>query len=181
MSELARRSRWCDQSILDERNSARSSGPLRGRLSVWNSRRGNHLGQRSCGSAQTDPMRASGGEFIASAGEQPLEVRAMTQASSLSPPIPLDYENTLVLAIELSKTKWVLAAQEPMRMSAGASGSGKIWWLTGSAWSIVLAPCWRPWGWVTTTPSGGIGAHALRPCERRSEIRFRRMPTPGYF
>ena len=37
----------------------------------------------------------------------------MTQASSLSPPIPLDYQNTLVLAIELSKTKWVLAAQVP--------------------------------------------------------------------
>src|SRR4051794_15452600 len=55
-------------------------------------------------------MRASGGEFTASAGEQPLEVRAMTQASSLSPLITLDYENTLVLAIELSKTKWVLAA-----------------------------------------------------------------------
>jgi len=38
----------------------------------------------------------------------------MTQAScSLSPPITLDYENTLVLAIELSKTKWVLSAQVP--------------------------------------------------------------------
>src|SRR4051795_1384441 len=36
----------------------------------------------------------------------------MTQASCpLSPPVTLDYENTLVLAIELSKTKWVLAAQ----------------------------------------------------------------------
>src|SRR4051795_7319881 len=59
-------------------------------------------------------MRASGGEFSASAGEQLLEVGAMTQAScSLSPLITLDYENTLVLAIELSKTKWVLAAQVP--------------------------------------------------------------------
>jgi len=59
-------------------------------------------------------MRASSGEFIAFAGEQPLEVGAMTQAScSLSPPIPPDYENTLVLAIELSTTKWVLAAQVP--------------------------------------------------------------------
>src|SRR5215213_2203078 len=38
----------------------------------------------------------------------------MTQAScSLSPSITLDYKNTLVLAIELSKTKWVLAAQVP--------------------------------------------------------------------
>src|SRR6478609_8474050 len=38
----------------------------------------------------------------------------MTQVScSLSPPITLDYENTLVLAIELSKTKWVLSAQVP--------------------------------------------------------------------
>src|SRR3954453_18875090 len=53
MSELARRSRWCDQSILDERNPGFSSGPLRGRLSVWNSRRGNHRGQRSCASAPT--------------------------------------------------------------------------------------------------------------------------------
>src|SRR5215218_7694299 len=38
----------------------------------------------------------------------------MTQAScSLSPSITLDYENTLVLAIELSKAKWVSAAQVP--------------------------------------------------------------------
>src|SRR4051794_1302130 len=38
----------------------------------------------------------------------------MTQASCpLSPPVTLDYENTLVLAIELSKTKWVLSAQVP--------------------------------------------------------------------
>jgi hypothetical protein len=59
-------------------------------------------------------MRASGGEFIASAGEQSLEVDAMTQAScSLSSPITLNYENTPVLAIELSKTKWVVAAQIP--------------------------------------------------------------------
>src|SRR5258707_94984 len=48
-----------------------------------------------------------------------------------------------------------------MRMSAGASGSGRIWWLSGSAWSIVLAPCWRPWGCVATIPSGGTVAHAL--------------------
>jgi len=68
-------------------------------------------------------MRASGGEFTASAGEQLLEVRAMTQASSFSPLITLDYENTLVLAIELSKTKWVLAAQvdpDPTFVSPGA-------------------------------------------------------------
>src|SRR5918912_3991014 len=58
-------------------------------------------------------MRASGVEFTASAGEPPLEIRAMTQATSLFPPIILNYENTLVLAIELSKTKWVLAAQVP--------------------------------------------------------------------
>ena len=37
----------------------------------------------------------------------------MTQATSLFPLITLNYENTLVLAIELSKTKWVLAAQVP--------------------------------------------------------------------
>src|SRR6266851_2677824 len=46
-------SRWCDQSIHDERHSAFSSGPLCGRSSVWNSCRGNHLGQRSRASAQT--------------------------------------------------------------------------------------------------------------------------------
>src|SRR4051794_27299674 len=58
-------------------------------------------------------MRASGGEFTAFAGKQPLEVRAMTQALCSPSPITLDYENTLVLAIELSKTKWVLSAQVP--------------------------------------------------------------------
>jgi transposase len=38
----------------------------------------------------------------------------MTQASnSLSHPIALDHDSTLVLAIELSNTKWVVAAQVP--------------------------------------------------------------------
>ena len=38
----------------------------------------------------------------------------MTPTSgSLSHPITLNYENTLVLAIELSKASWVLAAQVP--------------------------------------------------------------------
>ena len=38
----------------------------------------------------------------------------MTQtSSSLSHPIALDYESTLVLAIELSNASWVLAAQVP--------------------------------------------------------------------
>ena len=38
----------------------------------------------------------------------------MTQASDALPPLPrLDYDNTLVLAIELSNTSWVLAAQVP--------------------------------------------------------------------
>jgi transposase len=60
-------------------------------------------------------MRASGGEFIASAGGQSLEApRHDTDVSgSLSNPITLDFENTLVLAIELSKASWVLAAQVP--------------------------------------------------------------------
>jgi transposase len=38
----------------------------------------------------------------------------MAQMSgSFSHPIALDYENTLVLAIELSNASWVLAAQVP--------------------------------------------------------------------
>src|SRR5215471_1103969 len=38
----------------------------------------------------------------------------MTQSSCSSPhPVALDYENTLVLAIELSNANWVLAAQVP--------------------------------------------------------------------
>src|SRR5947207_10870595 len=38
----------------------------------------------------------------------------MTPTSGcVSHPITLDYENTLVLAIELSKTRWVLAGQVP--------------------------------------------------------------------
>src|SRR6266851_4651973 len=70
--------------------------------------------QRPCPPRRTDPMRASGGEFIAAAGEQSLEDPRLTPTSgSLSHPITLDYENTLVLAIELSKASWVLAAQVP--------------------------------------------------------------------
>jgi hypothetical protein len=46
-------SRWCDRSIHDTGHSEKANGPLAGRLSVWNSCRGNHLGQRSCASAST--------------------------------------------------------------------------------------------------------------------------------
>src|SRR6201988_2127561 len=46
-------SRWCDQTIHDARHSVKPNGPLRGRGFVWNSRRGNHLGQHSCASAPT--------------------------------------------------------------------------------------------------------------------------------
>jgi hypothetical protein len=46
-------SRWCDQSIHDAGHSESPHGPLLGRENVWNSRRGNHLGQRSCASATT--------------------------------------------------------------------------------------------------------------------------------
>jgi hypothetical protein len=35
------------------RDTPKNPWPFRGRLGVWNSRRGNHLGQRSCASAQT--------------------------------------------------------------------------------------------------------------------------------
>jgi hypothetical protein len=38
----------------------------------------------------------------------------MTQTlTAASKPVALDYDNTLVLAIELSKASWVLAAQVP--------------------------------------------------------------------
>src|SRR5271166_6378660 len=46
-------SRWCDRSIHDTEHSDRANGPLAGRPNVWNSCRGNHLGQRSCASAST--------------------------------------------------------------------------------------------------------------------------------
>src|SRR6185369_2815263 len=46
-------SRWCDRSIHDAGHSDVASGPLEGRVTVWNSRRGNHLGQRSWASAST--------------------------------------------------------------------------------------------------------------------------------
>jgi hypothetical protein len=46
----------------------------------------------------------------------------MAQMSgSFSHPIALDYENTLVLAIELSNASWVLAAQVP----GPAAGQGE--------------------------------------------------------
>src|ERR1035437_9229019 len=45
-------SRWCDRSILDARHRVDPTG-RKGRRRVWNSRRGNHLGQRSYASAPT--------------------------------------------------------------------------------------------------------------------------------
>jgi hypothetical protein len=56
-----------------------------------------------------DPMRARGGEISVSAAETTLEDKTMTQA----PGTVLDYERTLILAIELSNRSWVLAAQIP--------------------------------------------------------------------
>lgn len=44
-------SRWCDQSIYDAGHSDGSNDLLYGRSAVWNLRRRNHLGQRSCVSA----------------------------------------------------------------------------------------------------------------------------------
>ena len=79
----------------------------------------------------------------------------MTQASSLSPLIPLDYENTLVLAIELSKTKWVLAAQVPglLRVKAKQTIEPKTEALLAGTvarlgvmprWPLPGAGRWRP-------------------------------------
>ena len=59
-------------------------------------------------------MRASSGELIASAGEQYLEGPCHdTDVLFAFPSNRLNYENTLVLAIELSNASWVLAAQVP--------------------------------------------------------------------
>src|SRR5271165_604161 len=45
---------------------------------------------------------------------QPWRILTMTQAHGALPtPTVLDYERTLILAIELSNTSWVLAAQIP--------------------------------------------------------------------
>jgi len=59
-------------------------------------------------------MRASAASLLRPLVSNLWRVLAMTPTSgSLSHPITLDYENTLVLAIELSKASWVLAAQVP--------------------------------------------------------------------
>ena len=73
--------------------------------------------------------------------------------------------------------RWCRSPPKPMKMSAGASGSGKNWWLSGSASSIGSMPCWRPWGCVTTTRSVGIGVSASTSCAQRSGIHFRRTPA----
>ena len=43
------------------------------------------------------------------------------------------------------------------------------------------APCWRPWGWVTTVPSGVIGVSAGKALRTALGDHFRRMVTPEYF
>src|SRR3954452_5178599 len=70
---------------------------------------GLHQGQQSVRTASTHPMRARGGEISVSAAETTSEDKTMTQA----PGPVLDYERTLILAIELSNRSWVLAAQIP--------------------------------------------------------------------
>src|SRR5215469_18597198 len=63
----------------------------------------------------------------------------MTQSScSSSHPVALDYENTLVLAIELSNANWVLAAQVPglLRVKAKQTIEPR----TEALWAAIKEP-----------------------------------------
>ena len=89
----------------------------------------------------TDPMRASGGQLYYSppVPRNLLEdhgcghVHGSPVANTY--PIALDYDSTLVLAIELSNTSWVLAATG----SWAAAGQGEA-----NPLSRRLRHCWRP-------------------------------------
>src|SRR6201987_1201796 len=59
-------------------------------------------------------MRASGGQLLCPPVSTRWRIWVMAQSSDpRSHPIALDFDSTLVLAIELSNTSWVLAAQVP--------------------------------------------------------------------
>src|SRR5215213_864475 len=59
-------------------------------------------------------MRASSRQHSVSAAEQSPEIPVMVQTSTFHyPSATPDFDRTLVMAIELSNTKWVLAAQVP--------------------------------------------------------------------
>jgi len=62
--------------------------------------RGYHQGQRSCTTAPTDPMTVARAGYAA--GHPKLEDHWMSQPIATLIPAAVDYERTLVLAIELS-------------------------------------------------------------------------------
>jgi hypothetical protein len=86
-------SRWCDRSIYDAGHSDGSNGLLLGRFAVWNSRRRNHLGQRSCASAPTGRTygrkRSDQSTAKTLAGRGPSTYGAMSAAGSTTWPKPM--------------------------------------------------------------------------------------------
>src|SRR4051794_23714413 len=98
----------------------------------------------------------------------------MTQAScSLSPPVTLDYENTLVLAIELSKTKWILAAQVPglLRVKAKQTIEPKAEALYEASWSGFWLARWLG--------RHGVETHVVQPSSVSVDRRSRRAKSDG--
>jgi transposase len=91
----------------DEDNPPNVEG-VEARKAEWDLISTNHQGQRSM-TARTDPMRA-GEQASLAATAASLEDPDMPQTPSRA---DLDYEQTLILAIELSTKTWVLAAQVP--------------------------------------------------------------------
>ena len=122
----------------------------------------------------------------------------MTQAScSLSPLIILDYENTLVLAIELSKTKWVVAAQVPglLRVKAKqtiepeaeallAAIEGYRDWSRAAGRTVERVVAIYEAGWsgfwlARWLGRHGVETHVVQPCSVPVDRRARRAKSDG--
>src|SRR3954465_7017530 len=122
----------------------------------------------------------------------------MTQAScSLSPPIALDYENTLVLAIELSKTKWVLSAQVPglLRVKAqqtiepkaeallaaidGYRNRSRVAGRTVERVVAIYEAGWSGFWLVRWLAKHGVETHVIQPSSVPVDRRARRAKSDG--
>jgi hypothetical protein len=62
--------------------------------------------------ARTDPMRASGRRSAIQTADEPAWMTIMTEMTPSATPA-LDYDSTLILTVEISDEKWLMAAQVP--------------------------------------------------------------------
>ena len=122
----------------------------------------------------------------------------MTQSSCLFPhPVALDYENTLVLAIELSNANWVLAAQVPGLLRVKAKQTieprTEVLWAAINGYRersraagrtvervvVIYEAGWSGFWLARWLGQRGVEAHIVQPSSIPVDRRARRAKSDG--